>query len=103
MRERFNVRWILSIVGWALVAPSVAAILTCILPWGGLSWTVFPIQWARLAAGNARRGLSIDLALLEPAATIVSKFAQLQGVLAFAWCILGERDPRAIGRGGSES
>jgi len=84
--ERYQVRPLLSIIGWAAVLPGLA--LVPAWPTRGLSLLLLaalPLLATKVAVSERRRGRSRRDAQLSGIFTVVGKFAQLAGLLRWLW------------------
>ena len=83
--ERYNARALGSIVFWALILPlGILALAVEVTPWLLIALAVFPAQVLRIAR-HCHSSPSLADRLSYGFFTVVGKFAQLQGVLKFAW------------------
>ncbi len=95
--QRHNVREVRSILTWALFIPAATAAL--VWPaggWGLLLLSLYPLQWWRIFVGQRRRGRTAAQSRLYATFTMLGKFAQLRGMVGFAWNRLRGRRMRLI-------
>lgn len=95
--QRHNVREVRSILTWALFIPAATAAL--VWPaggWGLLLLSLYPLQWWRIFVGQRRRGRTASQSRLYATFTMLGKFAQLRGMVGFAWNRLRGRRMRLI-------
>ena len=91
--ERHYVKPVVSILVWTLMLPLVALALAPFTQ--GLSLAalagLYVLQWWRIGRGQIKRGRDAGDARVYAALVLITKFAQLQGAVRFAWGLLSGR------------
>jgi len=101
--ERYNMHRCRSIVLWGAALPSAATAASVIwFPWGLAAFLVFPVQALRLFA-RERRARDARSAAIVAGALVIDKFAQIQGLLLFAWRRFSGREATLIEYKGDEA